>query len=362
MLVEEESCPVYDTDNKEDAEPAPKYDSDRDELVYKDEEVCLHDVGESLVIQRALNVDASKIDNDLWLRNNIFHTKCTSKGKVCNMIIDGGSCENLVLTYIVQKLGLKEDDHPEPYQLTWLKKRNVIKARVQVEITKCVGKVPSNYHGSLCSLGMRVSSPSFQEEHIMLVEEESCPVYDTDNKKDAEHAPKYDSDRDELVYKDEEVCLHDVGESLVIQRALNVDASKTDNDLWLRNNIFHTKCTSKGKVCNMIIDGGSCENLVSTYMVQKLGLKEDDHPEPYQLTWLKKRNVIKGFKTIKVQDRVIIMKGNLMQGIQIWMLRVQGTSEANSRKSFFKWKRIMQGHRITMLWLHISTYSQSQNA
>ncbi|GJS88484.1 hypothetical protein Tco_0771120 [Tanacetum coccineum] len=42
------------------------------------------------------------------------------------------------------------------------------------------------------------------------------------------------------------------------------------------------------------------------------------------------------FKTIKVRGRVIIKKGNLMQGIQIWMLRVQGTSEANSRTSFFQ--------------------------
>ncbi|GJS89589.1 hypothetical protein Tco_0772225 [Tanacetum coccineum] len=135
---------------------------------------------------------------------------------------------------------------------------------------------------------------SFQEEPIVLVKEESCLVYDTDNEEDAEPAPKYDFDGDELVYEDEEVCLPDVGESLVIKRALNVDVSKTDNDLWLRNNIFRTKCTSKEKVCNMIIDGGSCENMVSTHMVQKLRLKGDDYPEPYQLTWLKKRNAIKG--------------------------------------------------------------------
>ncbi|GJZ38298.1 hypothetical protein Tco_0584489 [Tanacetum coccineum] len=47
--------------------------------------------------------------------------------------------------------------------------------------------------------------PSFQEEHIMLVEEESCPVYYIDNEEDAEPAPKYDSDVDELVYEDEEL-------------------------------------------------------------------------------------------------------------------------------------------------------------
>ncbi|GKA63901.1 reverse transcriptase domain-containing protein [Tanacetum coccineum] len=51
----------------------------------------------------------------------------------------------------------------------------------------------------------------------------------------------------------------------------------------------------------MIIDGGSCENVVSTYMVEKLGMKTEDHPEPYQLTWLKKGNTVKVSKRCLVQ-------------------------------------------------------------
>nr|GEX63235.1 putative reverse transcriptase domain-containing protein [Tanacetum cinerariifolium] len=169
---------------------------------------------------------------------------------------------------------------------------------LQVEITECVGKVPQTIMVLYVVLGkeFRVETKSepiiwdigyeedaypfvnkyltFQEEPIMLVEEESCHVYDTDNEEDVEPAPKYDSNGDELVYEDKEVCLPDVGESLVIQQDLNVNVSKTDNNLWLRNNIFRTKCMSKGKVCNMIIDGGSCKNVVSTHMVQKWGLKD----------------------------------------------------------------------------------------
>ena len=80
---------------------------------------------------------------------------------------------------------------------------------------------------------------------------------------------------------------------------------------------------------------------------------------PHELIWLQKGNLIEvsiligktfqegylkaapmvdklGLKTIKVRGRVIIKKGNLMQGIQTWMLRVQGTSEANSRTSFIQ--------------------------
>ncbi|GKA47368.1 transposon ty3-I gag-pol polyprotein [Tanacetum coccineum] len=95
-----------------------------------------------------------------------------------------------------------------------------------------------------------------------------------------------DEPGDELVY-------HDHGEALVIQRVLNVTVSKSvDDNLWLPNNIFRTKCTSKGKIYDMIIDGGSYENVVSTYMVEKLGMKTEDHPEPYQLTWLKKETLL----------------------------------------------------------------------
>ncbi|GJR59783.1 putative reverse transcriptase domain-containing protein [Tanacetum coccineum] len=85
-------------------------------------------------------------------------------------------------------------------------------------------------------------------------------------------------------------------------RVLNVVVSKSIADnLWLRNNIFRTKCTSKGRTCDMIIDGGSCENIVSTYMVEKLGMKTEDHPELYQLTWLKKGKTVKVSKCCLVQ-------------------------------------------------------------
>ncbi|GJS97464.1 RNA-directed DNA polymerase [Tanacetum coccineum] len=118
------------------------------------------------------------------------------------------------------------------------------------------------------------------------------PIYHTDA------APELDKPGDELVYPDR-------GEALIIQRVLNVAVSKSvDDNSWLRNNIFRTKCTSKGKVCDMNIDGGSCENVVSTYMVKKLGMKTEDHPEPYQLTWLKKGNTIKVNKRCLVQFSV----------------------------------------------------------
>ena len=35
-----------------------------------------------------------------------------------------------------------------------------------------------------------------------------------------------------------------------------------------RENIFHSRCTVQEKVCSMIIDGGSCANVVSLRMIK----------------------------------------------------------------------------------------------
>nr|GEV83512.1 ribosomal protein S3, chloroplastic [Tanacetum cinerariifolium] len=68
-FVEEESEVIYDIDGNDVDE------SLEIELLYPDQ-------GESLVIQRVLSVLTSKsIDDYSWHRNNIFRTKCTSKGK-----------------------------------------------------------------------------------------------------------------------------------------------------------------------------------------------------------------------------------------------------------------------------------------
>ncbi|GKA46474.1 reverse transcriptase domain-containing protein [Tanacetum coccineum] len=92
---------------------------------------------------------------------------------------------------------------------------------------------------------------------LAFVPDDADPIYDTDTE------PDLDELGDELLYPDR-------GDSL-------------------------------GKIYDMIIDGGSCENVVSTYMVEKLGMKTEDHPEPYQLTWLKKGNTVKVSKRCLLQ-------------------------------------------------------------
>jgi hypothetical protein len=39
----------------------------------------------------------------------------------------------------------------------------------------------------------------------------------------------------------------------------------------------------KGQVCCFIIDGGSCNDIVSTLLVEKLSLQPRHHPHPYHM-------------------------------------------------------------------------------
>jgi len=40
-----------------------------------------------------------------------------------------------------------------------------------------------------------------------------------------------------------------------------------------REKIFHLRCTIKGKVCSLIINSGSCSNVASLSLVEKLNLQ-----------------------------------------------------------------------------------------
>ena len=67
-----------------------------------------------------------KVEGDDGQSHNLFHTTCTIGGKGCKLVIDGGSCENVMVEEAIQKLGLEMEKHPAPYRLEWLKKGSKI--------------------------------------------------------------------------------------------------------------------------------------------------------------------------------------------------------------------------------------------
>ncbi|KAF7835915.1 uncharacterized protein G2W53_010774 [Senna tora] len=103
-----------------------------------DEDVQYPVKGESLVVRRVLN--SSVKEESLEQRENIFHTRCLIMGKMCSMIIDGGSCTNVASTTLIDKLGLKCEKHPAPYRLQWLNESGEVKVTKQVVIAFFIGK------------------------------------------------------------------------------------------------------------------------------------------------------------------------------------------------------------------------------
>ena len=67
-----------------------------------------------------------------------------------------------------------------------------------------------------------------------------------------------------------------------------------------RDNIFHTRCYIGDKVCSVVIDGGSCTNIASTELVEKLSLHTTKHPQSYKLQWLNSSGEVKVTKQVMV--------------------------------------------------------------
>jgi hypothetical protein len=71
-----------------------------------------------------------------------------------------------------------------------------------------------------------------------------------------------------------------------------------------RNNLFRTTCKTKDRVCKVILDSGSIDNLVSTEMVEKLELETVAHPSPCKVSWLQKGHQVIVTKQCLVEFKI----------------------------------------------------------
>ncbi|KAL4351939.1 hypothetical protein GQ457_06G015610 [Hibiscus cannabinus] len=93
--------------------------------------------GEALVVKRSLSTQVMESEQQ---RENIFHTRCHVNGKVCFVIIDGGSCTNVASNLMIEKLGLPTTKHPQPYKLQWINDGGEVKVTKQARIPFSIGK------------------------------------------------------------------------------------------------------------------------------------------------------------------------------------------------------------------------------
>ena len=75
------------------------------------------------------------------------------------------------------------------------------------------------------------------------------------------------------------------GRSLVMRKVFLTLEEEAENPVQ-RKSLFRTACNIKDRVCKVIVDSGSIDNLVSTEMVEKLELETIEHPSPYRVSWL----------------------------------------------------------------------------
>ncbi|KAK1664352.1 hypothetical protein QYE76_052511 [Lolium multiflorum] len=86
--------------------------------------------------------------------------------------------------------------------------------------------------------------------------------------------------------------------SLVAQRVLSVQLSKAKHDQ--RHNLFQTRGVVKERAIRIIIDGGSCNNLASVDMVEKLSLPTRQRTHPYYIQWFESSRKLKVTRTTRV--------------------------------------------------------------
>ncbi|XP_016681167.1 uncharacterized protein [Gossypium hirsutum] len=106
-----------------------------------------------------------------------------------------------------------------------------------------------------------------------------------------------DEEHDETAEEEDKLEYAIDGKILVIKRSLSVQSVENEQQ---KENIFHKRCHVQDKVCSLIVDGGSCTNVASTLMVEKLGLPTTKHPQPYKLQWLNNGGELKVTKQVLV--------------------------------------------------------------
>ena len=98
-----------------------------------------------------------------------------------------------------------------------------------------------------------------------------------------------------------------------ITRHLNVVrcalAQPKESDDWRRALIFQTHTKIGAKNCRVIIDSGSCVNVVTSNMATKVGLKTVPHPQPYRLSCV---------ASIDVKDMCLILILFVTYSDKIW--------------------------------------------
>jgi hypothetical protein len=121
-----------------------------------------------------------------------------------------------------------------------------------------------------------------------------CP----DRKKDGGEAHISEAQKQNVEVEDAEG-----GRSLMMWKILLKPEKEIENPVQ-RNSLFITTCKTKDRVCKVIVDSGSIDNLVSTEMVNKLELETVAHSSSYKVSWLQRGHQVIVTKQCLVEFKI----------------------------------------------------------
>ena len=114
------------------------------------------------------------------------------------------------------------------------------------------------------------------------------------------------------------------------------------SDETQRENIFHSRCLINDRVCSLIVDGGSCANVASTRVVDKLGLPTISQAKPYKLQWLSEVGEI----VVNTQVLVTFSIGKYKDEVLCDVVPMEATHILLGRP----WLETLEGKAIPRTW------------
>ncbi|KAK9671757.1 hypothetical protein RND81_12G052700 [Saponaria officinalis] len=122
---------------------APELESEPINVENESDEEEVHEVEpysdeekEALVL-RTLHTEAAPAENEQ--RERLFHSRCKVNDRINTLIVDSGSCTNVIARDVVAKLKIPTKDHPKPYRLHWLDGNNGVMVKKQALVSLQLG-------------------------------------------------------------------------------------------------------------------------------------------------------------------------------------------------------------------------------
>ncbi|XP_074300731.1 uncharacterized protein LOC141632040 [Silene latifolia] len=95
------------------------------------------DEEKEVLVIRNLHTEAAHVEEEQ--RERLFYSHSKVNNQFCNLIVDSGSCTNVVSRELVDNLKLPTKNHPKPYKLHWLDGNNKILVKKQALVSLKLG-------------------------------------------------------------------------------------------------------------------------------------------------------------------------------------------------------------------------------